>query len=98
MVDLSLENVALLDAINSRSLSKQTVFSLHILDPENIDVTIEDVDQALLLISSLHKSYDNFTETLPYGRETLTLDEVQAALNSKELKRVRLNPIKMVTV
>ena len=87
MVDLNLDNVALLDATTSRSLSKQTFVSLHILNLENIDVTIEDEDQALLLIISSPKSYDNFKETFPYGRETLTLDEVQATLNSKELKQ-----------
>ncbi|KAG8367168.1 hypothetical protein BUALT_Bualt16G0044500 [Buddleja alternifolia] len=54
---------------------------------ENIDVTIEDEDQALLLLSSLPKSYMNFKETLFYGRETLSLDEVQAALNSRELNQ-----------
>ena len=48
-------------------------------------MTIEDEDQALLLLSSLPKSYNNFKDTLLYGMESLTLDEVQAALNSKEL-------------
>ena len=58
-----------------------------ILDLENIDVSIDDEDQALLLLSSLPKSYTTFKDTLLHGRESLTLDEVQAALNSKELNQ-----------
>ena len=49
------------------------------LDLENIDVTIDDEDQALLLLSSLPISYAIFKDILLYGRESLTLDEVQAA-------------------
>ena len=48
-------------------------------------MTIDDKDQALLLLSFLPKSYNNFKDTFLYGRESLTLDEVQATLNSKEL-------------
>ena len=69
-----------------KSIDEQLdVFNKLILDLENIDVTIDDEDQALLLLSSLPKSYNNFKDTFLYGRESLTLDEVQAALNSKEL-------------
>ena len=38
-----------------------------------------------MLLISLLKSYANFKDSLLYGRESLTLDEVQATLNSKEL-------------
>lgn len=44
---------------------------------------IEDEDQALLLLSALLRSYSTFKETLIYGRETLSLDDVQSALFSK---------------
>ena len=56
-----------------------------ILDLENIDVTIEDEDQALLLLCALPKTFAHFKETLLYGRDSLTLVEVQSTLNSKEL-------------
>nr|BAQ19356.1 putative gag-pol polyprotein [Torenia fournieri] len=56
-----------------------------ILDLENIEVKIEDEDQALLLVCALPRSYNTFKDTLLYGRETLTLKEVQAALKSKQL-------------
>ena len=60
-------------------------FNKLILDLENIDVFIDYEDQALLLLSSLPKSYATFKDTLLCGRESLSMDEVQAALNSKEL-------------
>nr|GEW28182.1 retrovirus-related Pol polyprotein from transposon TNT 1-94 [Tanacetum cinerariifolium] len=42
-----------------------------------IDTAILDKDQALLLLTSLYSSYDNFVETLLYGRDTLKLkDEI----------------------
>ena len=70
----------------NKSIDKQLdILNKLIVDLENIDVTIDHEDQALLLLSSLPKSYVTFKDTLLYGRESLTLDEVQAALNSKEL-------------
>nr|GEV62202.1 hypothetical protein [Tanacetum cinerariifolium] len=41
-----------------------------------------------MLLTSLSPSYDNFVETLLYGRESLTLDDVLSSLNSQELKRM----------
>ncbi|GJX13164.1 zinc finger, CCHC-type containing protein [Tanacetum coccineum] len=52
----------------------------------NIDVDIDDKDQALMLLTSLPSSYDNFVETLLYGKESLTLEDVLSTLNSRELK------------
>ncbi|GJY45241.1 retrovirus-related pol polyprotein from transposon TNT 1-94 [Tanacetum coccineum] len=56
-------------------------------DLANIDVEIDDEDQALMLLTSLPSSYDNFVETLLYGRESLTLEDVLSSLNSRELKK-----------
>ncbi|GJR24430.1 retrovirus-related pol polyprotein from transposon TNT 1-94 [Tanacetum coccineum] len=56
-------------------------------DLANIDVDIDDKDQALMLLTSLPSSYDNFVETLLYGRESLTLEDVLSSLNSRELKK-----------
>ncbi|GKG01295.1 retrovirus-related pol polyprotein from transposon TNT 1-94, partial [Tanacetum coccineum] len=52
-----------------------------------IDIEIEDEDQALMLLTSLPSSYENFIKTLLYGRESLTMEDVLATLNSRELKK-----------
>ncbi|GJT87164.1 ALP1-like protein isoform X1 [Tanacetum coccineum] len=44
-------------------------------------------DKALMLLTSLSSSYDNFVETLLYGRESLTLKDVLSTLNSRGLKK-----------
>ncbi|GJR39598.1 retrovirus-related pol polyprotein from transposon TNT 1-94 [Tanacetum coccineum] len=50
-------------------------FNKLIGDLANIDIDINDEDQALMLLTSLPSSYDNFVETLLYGRESLTLED-----------------------
>ncbi|GKA09723.1 hypothetical protein Tco_0689156 [Tanacetum coccineum] len=53
-----------------------------------INAAISDKDQALLLLTSLPSSYDNFVETLLYGRDTMKLEDVVATLNSRELQKM----------
>nr|GEV76819.1 hypothetical protein [Tanacetum cinerariifolium] len=50
-------------------------FNKLIGDLANIDVDIDDEDHALMLLTSLPSSYDNFVEILLYGRESLTLED-----------------------
>ncbi|GKE79175.1 hypothetical protein Tco_1545295, partial [Tanacetum coccineum] len=61
-------------------------FNKIFLDLANIEVKFEDEDLALLLLTSLPASYERFMDTLLYGREALTLEDVMAILNSKEIK------------
>ncbi|GJS04261.1 hypothetical protein Tco_0320769 [Tanacetum coccineum] len=61
-------------------------FNKTVLDLANIEVTFEDEDLALLLLTSLPASYEHFVDTLLYKREALTLEDVMATLNLKELK------------
>jgi hypothetical protein len=61
-------------------------FNKIVLDLVNIKVKFEDEDLALLLLTSLQASYEHFVDTLLYGREALTLEDVMATLNSKEIK------------
>ncbi|GKC93389.1 hypothetical protein Tco_1158831 [Tanacetum coccineum] len=53
-----------------------------------IDTAISNEDRALLLLTSLPLSDDNFVETLVYGRDTLKLEDVLATLNSRELQKM----------
>ncbi|GKC24678.1 hypothetical protein Tco_1026828 [Tanacetum coccineum] len=62
-------------------------FNKLILDLVNIDIEIEDEDQTLMLLTSLSSSYETFVETLLYGRESLTMEDVLATMNSRELKK-----------
>ena len=61
-------------------------FNKIILDLENIEIKVEDEDQALLLLRSLSSKYETLCDTLLDSCDSLTLEEVQAALMSKELK------------
>ncbi|GJU58808.1 zinc finger, CCHC-type containing protein [Tanacetum coccineum] len=61
-------------------------FNKLILDLENIDIEIKDEDHTLMLLT-LPSSYENFVKTLLYGRESLTMEDVLATLNSRELKK-----------
>nr|GFC99073.1 zinc finger, CCHC-type [Tanacetum cinerariifolium] len=54
----------------------------------NIEVKFEDEDLALLLLTSLPVSYEHFVDTLLYELEALTLEDVMATLNSKEIKEM----------
>ncbi|GKA12355.1 retrotransposon protein, putative, ty1-copia subclass [Tanacetum coccineum] len=61
-------------------------FNKIVLDLANIEVKFEDEDLALLLLTSLPASYEHFVDTLLYGCEALTLEDVMATLNSKKIK------------
>nr|GEU92108.1 retrovirus-related Pol polyprotein from transposon TNT 1-94 [Tanacetum cinerariifolium] len=59
-------------------------FNKIVLDLANIEVKFEDEDLALLLLTSLPASYENFVDTLLYGREALTLeDEIKERSKAK---------------
>ncbi|GJX55785.1 zinc finger, CCHC-type containing protein [Tanacetum coccineum] len=61
-------------------------FNKIVLDLANIEVKFEDEDLALLLLTFLPASYKHFVDTLLYGREALTLEDVMTTLYSKEIK------------
>ncbi|GJY27382.1 retrovirus-related pol polyprotein from transposon TNT 1-94 [Tanacetum coccineum] len=70
-----------------RKISKHIdEFNKIVLDLANIEVKFKDEDLALLLLTCLPASYEHFVDTLLYGWEALTLEDVMATLNSKEIK------------
>ena len=62
-------------------------FNKIMLNLNSISVKIEEEDQAIILLSSLPKIYEHFVDTMLYGKQTLTMVEDKATLNSKELQR-----------
>ncbi|KAH0665910.1 hypothetical protein KY285_027116 [Solanum tuberosum] len=52
-----------------------------------VDIKIESEDQNLIVLCSLPPSYDTFADTLIYGKDNISLDDVSNALKSKELKK-----------
>ncbi|KAL5757610.1 hypothetical protein ACOSP7_020221 [Xanthoceras sorbifolium] len=60
-------------------------FSTIFMDLKNMEISYDDEDQALMLLRSLPPSYKHFRDTLIYSRQTLKLEDVKAALFSKEL-------------
>ena len=51
-----------------------------VMDLQNIDVKLDDKDLAIYLLCSLPPSYKHFRETLLYGRDNLSSDDVKNAL------------------
>lgn len=74
--------------VEGRSMSDQIADFNKILDDlENIEVKLDDEDKALLLLKSLPKKYEHFRDAILYGKEqTITLEEVQNSIRTKELQ------------
>ena len=62
-------------------------FNRIILDLQGVGVKIDNEDQAIILLCSLPNSYENFVDTMLYGRESISVSDVKNAMQSKELKR-----------
>ncbi|MCV4608000.1 retrotransposon gag domain-containing protein, partial [Escherichia coli] len=62
-------------------------FNKIILDLKNMDIKFEDEDQALILLCSLPGSFDNFVNSMLYGRDTISIRDIKVSMNSKELRR-----------
>ncbi|MFQ6623924.1 hypothetical protein Gotur_004376, partial [Gossypium turneri] len=53
-------------------------------DLKNVEVHFDDEDQAMLLLCSLPPSYKSFKETLIYGRDKLSFEDVKGHLLSRD--------------
>ena len=57
------------------------------LDLTSIGAKIKEEDHVIILLSSLPKIYEHFVDTMLYGKQTLTMAEVKATLNSNDFQR-----------
>lgn len=63
-------------------------FDRCISDLKDIDVKVDDEDQALLLLLSLPKSYENLIQTLMLVGDNLTIDETRTSLLADDLRKI----------
>ena len=77
--------------VKSKPIMEQLMeFNKIIDDLANIDVNLKDEDKTLHLLCALPISFENFKDTMLCGKEgTITLEEVQAALRTKELTKFK---------
>ncbi|KAK2395140.1 alpha carbonic anhydrase [Trifolium repens] len=77
--------------VENKSMEEQLAeFNKIVDDLANIDVNLEDEDKAFHLLCAFAKSLENLKDALLFGKEgTVTLDEVQSALRTKELTKLR---------
>ncbi|GJU57875.1 hypothetical protein Tco_1235641, partial [Tanacetum coccineum] len=83
-----LEQQGLAEAMEELPAATIVAYDSLVGDLAALITVISDEDHALLLLTSLPSSYDNFVETLLYGRDTLKLEDVLATLNSRELQKM----------
>jgi len=57
-----------------------------LLDLRNIDINVDDEDDALIMLVSLPLPYENFRESFISGKDSLSLEEVRFALHNRELR------------
>ncbi|RDX80094.1 hypothetical protein CR513_39390, partial [Mucuna pruriens] len=78
--------------MGSKSIAKQLAYFNKILDDlENIDVKLDDENKVLQLLNSIKKkSFEIFKGIILYGKDqTITLDEVQTSIQTKELQKLQ---------
>jgi hypothetical protein len=62
------------------------VFSQMVTNLEQLGVKIETEDKAIILLCSLPSSYEHVVTTLTYGKESIKVEDITAALLARELR------------
>ena len=62
-------------------------FNQVVTDLARLSVKIDDEDRAILLLCSLPQSYEHLITTLTYGKETIKVEDVTAALLSYDMRK-----------
>ena len=62
-------------------------FNQLVTDLARLRVKIDDEDRAILLLCSLTPSYEHLLTTLTYGKETVKLEDITAALLSYDMRK-----------
>jgi len=62
-------------------------FNQVVTDLARLSVKIDDEDRAILLLCSLPLSYEHLITTLTYGKETIKVEDVTAALLSYDMRK-----------
>ena len=60
-------------------------FTKLVVDLESLCVKIEDEDQAVILLNSLPKVFDQLRDTLKYSKDLLSLEGVVSAIHAKKM-------------
>jgi hypothetical protein len=63
------------------------VFSQMVTDLEQLGVAVDDEDKAIILLCSLPSSYEHVVTTLTYGKESIKIGDITAALLAREQRR-----------
>ena len=74
--------------VENKSLSEQLdQFAKFVDDLENVEVKLEEEDEAIVLLNALPSSYEQLKDALLYGRDkSITLLEVQTTLKTRIFK------------
>ncbi|KAM1562238.1 hypothetical protein ACFX1Z_005269 [Malus domestica] len=68
-------------------MDHMNVFNKYLDQLRKVDVKVEEEDKALLLLTSLPDSYENLMTTLLHGKDTVSLEQVQASLVSYDTQK-----------